>query len=86
MMAFMLNTPVLQSILCNVLSETDKSCGNSAVDFWDLTNRQDWQVCEQMQRGTKSKRFTRGYYSGREDVLLQLDKELLKALGPTSKK
>ena len=53
----------------------------SAVDFWDLTNKQDWTVCEQMQRGTKSARFTRGYYSGREDVLYQLDQELLKALG-----
>ena len=53
----------------------------SAVDFWDLTNRQDWQVCEQMQRGTKSMRFTRGYYSGREDILHRLDIELLKALG-----
>ena len=53
----------------------------SAVDFWDLTNRQDWEVCEQMQVGTKSKRFDRGYYSGQEDILLALDKELLKALG-----
>ena len=54
---------------------------NSAVEFWDLTNKQDWQVCEQMQVGTKSKRFTRGYYSGREEILHTLDKELLKALG-----
>ena len=53
----------------------------SAVDFWDLTNKQDWQVCEQMQTGTKSKRFTRGYYSGREDILHQLDQEVLQALG-----
>ena len=53
----------------------------SAVDFWDLTNRQDWQVCEQMQVGTKSRRFKRGYYSGREDILHQLDQEVLKALG-----
>jgi glycine betaine catabolism A len=53
----------------------------SAVEFWDLTNRQDWQVCEQMQLGTRSKRFTRGYYSGREDILHQLDQEVLKALG-----
>ena len=53
----------------------------SAVDFWDLTNKEDWQVCEQMQTGTRSKRFDRGHYSGREDVLHQLDKELLKALG-----
>ena len=53
----------------------------SAVDFWDLTNKQDWQVCEQMQTGTRSKRFTRGFYSGREDILHQLDQEVLKALG-----
>jgi len=53
---------------------------NSAVDFWDLTNRQDWTVCEQMQSGTKSIRFDRGYYSGREDILYTLDRELLKAL------
>jgi len=53
----------------------------SAVDFWDLTNKEDWKVCEQMQIGTKSRRFTRGYYSGREDILYALDKELLKALG-----
>ena len=53
----------------------------SAVDFWDLTNRQDWKVCEQMQAGTKSKRFTRGYYSGREDMLHRLDEEVLRALG-----
>ena len=25
----------------------------SAVAFWDMTNRQDWKVCEQMQIGTK---------------------------------
>lgn len=53
----------------------------SAVAFWDLTNKQDWQVCEQMQSGTKSKRFTRGYYSGREEILYALDQEVLRALG-----
>lgn len=53
----------------------------SAVEFWDKTNLEDWQVCEQMQIGTKSKRFTRGYYAGSEDILLALDKEVLKALG-----
>ena len=53
----------------------------SAVEFWDLTNRQDWTVCEQMQVGTRSRRFEHGYYSGREDILYQLDEEVLKALG-----
>lgn len=65
-----------------VINDPNAQAGiNSAVDFWDMTNKQDWQVCEQMQSGTKSRRFTRGYYSGREDILHQLDKELLKALG-----
>lgn len=65
-----------------VISDAKAQDGvNSAVEFWDLTNRQDWTVCEQMQIGTKSKRFDRGYYSGREDILHQLDQEVLKALG-----
>lgn len=65
-----------------VINDPNAQAGiKSAVEFWDLTNRQDWQVCEQMQTGTKSKRFTRGFYSGREDILYQLDQEVLKALG-----
>lgn len=65
-----------------VINDTSAQAGiKSAIEFWDLTNRQDWQVCEQMQIGTKSKRFTRGFYSGREDILHQLDQEVLKALG-----
>jgi len=31
-----------------------------AVDFWDLTNRQDWAACEGVQRGVSS----RGYRPG----------------------
>jgi Rieske 2Fe-2S family protein len=66
----------------DVINNTSAQHGiQSAVDFWDLTNKQDWQVCEQMQLGTKSARFDRGYYSGMEDILLSLDDELLKALG-----
>ena len=64
-----------------IKDEKAKKGINSAVEFWDLTNKEDWQVCEQMQIGTKSKRFERGYYSGREDILYALDRELLKALG-----
>ena len=56
----------------------------SAVEFWDLTNKEDWAVCEQMQQGTKSKRFTRGTYSGQEDMLYALDQELLRVLGHES--
>jgi len=65
-----------------IISDPDKQKGiNSAVEFWDLTNKEDWLVCEQMQIGTRSQRFDHGYYSGREDILHQLDQEVLRALG-----
>jgi Rieske 2Fe-2S family protein len=53
----------------------------SAVDFWDVTNRQDWAVCEQMQLGLRSHRFKTGNYVPQEDILYALDSEVLKALG-----
>ena len=28
-----------------------------AVDFWDLVNRQDWAICESVQRGMSSRVF-----------------------------
>jgi Rieske 2Fe-2S family protein len=31
-----------------------------AVDFWDLTNRQDWTACESVQRGLSSRGFRPG--------------------------
>ena len=31
-----------------------------AVDFWDLTNRQDWRACESVQRGTASRSYRQG--------------------------
>ncbi len=38
-----------------------------AVDFWDLTNRQDWAACESVQRGLRSPRATPGPLGPRED-------------------
>ena len=53
----------------------------SAIEFWDMTNKQDWTVCEQMQKGVKSQRFKHGQYAEQEDILYALDKEVLKSLG-----
>ena len=33
---------------------------SDAIAFWDLTNRQDWHVCELQQRGTKSQSWVAG--------------------------
>jgi len=36
---------------------------SDAIEFWDMTNREDWAVCELQQRGTRSRAFTPGRYS-----------------------
>jgi Rieske 2Fe-2S family protein len=33
---------------------------SEAIEFWDLTNRQDWRVCELQQLGTNSGAYTAG--------------------------
>jgi Rieske 2Fe-2S family protein len=42
-----------------------------AVDFWDLTNRQDWAAVESVQRGLESPRFVPGLLGGSEDAVYQ---------------
>jgi glycine betaine catabolism A len=47
------------------------------VAFWDMTNRQDWHVCEQMQLGLGSRAYRPGPYSHREDLLPAFDRLIL---------
>ena len=42
-----------------------------AVDFWDLTNRQDWSACESVQRGLVSPHFRPGPFAPNEDAVHQ---------------
>lgn len=42
-----------------------------AVDFWDLTNRQDWAACEGVQRGVASPGYRQGPFAGDEDAVTQ---------------
>ena len=46
---------------------------SDAVDFWDLTNRQDWAVCERQQTGTRSRAYVAGRYSLMEDMVHAFD-------------
>ncbi len=52
-----------------------------AVDFWDLTNRQDWHICEQAQQGIASSAYSPGPYADLESMLAAFDREYLAALG-----
>ena len=42
-----------------------------AVEFWDLTNRQDWQACESVQRGVASRGYRQGPLAIEEDNVHQ---------------
>ena len=44
-----------------------------AVDFWDVTNRQDWEVCELQQRGTASGGFRAGRFANNEPSVHAFD-------------
>jgi Rieske 2Fe-2S family protein len=39
---------------------------SDAIAFWDLTNSQDWHVCELQQKGTRSRSWVAGRYSNQE--------------------
>ena len=40
-----------------------------AVEFWDLTNRQDWAACESVQHGLASPHFSPGPFAPNEDAV-----------------
>lgn len=42
-----------------------------AVDFWDITNREDWTACENVQRGTRNRGFRPGPLSPWESTIYQ---------------
>jgi phenylpropionate dioxygenase-like ring-hydroxylating dioxygenase large terminal subunit len=43
------------------------------VEFWDLTNRQDWHVCELQQKGSASRSWVAGRYSNNEPSVQAFD-------------
>jgi Rieske 2Fe-2S family protein len=53
-----------------------------AAEFWDLVNRQDWAICERVQKGVSSRVHKFGYYSPMEDPSLDIRNYVAKRLGP----
>lgn len=52
-----------------------------AVNFWDLVNRQDWAICEKVQRGMQSRVFEHGYYAPMESASLDIRRYIKEKLG-----
>lgn len=42
-----------------------------AVEFWDITNKQDWAACESVQRGLASPHFSPGPFAPKEDAVAE---------------
>ena len=65
-------------IVCDWLFEPETIAApgfdpSDAIAFWDLTNRQDWHVCELQHRGTRSRSWTAGRYSNQEPSVHAFD-------------
>jgi len=52
-----------------------------AVEFWDIVNRQDWAICESVQRGMRSRVFQSGYYAPMESASLDIRRYVNERLG-----
>jgi Rieske 2Fe-2S family protein len=54
---------------------------DDAIRFWDVTNRQDWDIVEQSQLGISSRRYAPGPYSPRESIPAAWDRAYLELMG-----
>jgi Rieske 2Fe-2S family protein len=50
---------------------------DDVVEFWDLTNKEDWRISELSQAGVKSRAYKPGPYSSRERLPLAFDRMIL---------
>jgi Rieske 2Fe-2S family protein len=79
--------PERTTIVCDFLFHPDEMARpgfdpSDAVDFWDLVNRQDWAICEGVQRGMRSRVFEHGYYAPMESWSLDIRRYIRERLGP----
>ena len=70
-------SPNHTTILCDFLFHPSEIAQpdfnpNDAVEFWDITNRQDWVICESVQRGMASRIFRQGFYAPMESMSLDI--------------
>jgi len=74
-------------VVCHFLferPELEKAGFDAAetIDFWDLVNRQDWSVCESVQRGIAARVHESGWYAPMEDFNLDIRRYVTMRIGP----
>jgi glycine betaine catabolism A len=73
------------TVVCDFLFHPDEMARagfdpSDAVEFWDLVNRQDWSICEQVQDGMRSRKFTSGYLAPMEQPSADVGRYILDRL------
>lgn len=73
-------------VVCDLLFHRDEVAKadfdpSDVADFWDVVNRQDWAVCESVQRGMASRGFRGGLYAPMEDASVDIRRYLAQHLG-----
>jgi glycine betaine catabolism A len=71
------NGPASTTVICDFLFAADELVRrdfdpSDATELWDLVNRQDWKICERVQRGMTSRHFRQGWYAPMEDYSLDM--------------
>ena len=64
--------PASTTVVCDLLFHPDEMVRDTfdpsdAGDLWDLVNRQDWAICESVQRGNSSRAWRGGWFAPMED-------------------
>jgi Rieske 2Fe-2S family protein len=72
-------------IQCDLLFEpeavhADDFQPEDAGELWDLVNRQDWEICESVQRVMTSRAYTQGWFAPMEDLSADIRTWLLPRL------
>jgi Rieske 2Fe-2S family protein len=57
---------------------------SGAIEFWDMTNRQDWELCTISQQGISSRAYVPGPYAELESQLAAFDRQYLQSMGRTT--
>jgi Rieske 2Fe-2S family protein len=78
--------PKQTTVVCDFLFHPDEMNkagfdARDAVDFWDLVNRQDWEICKRVQQGLGARVHKFGYYAPMEDMSLDIRRYVLERLG-----
>jgi glycine betaine catabolism A len=73
------------TVVCELLFHPDEQARpgfdpSDAADFWDLVNRQDWAMCESVQRGMASRAYTGGWFAPMEEPSLDIRRYVLDRL------